>query len=585
MAVQVDGKPAALRADLLRWFEAESIAFDADLLDVRCDRTASFSVHAKKSIATGMTVATIPKSAVLSVRNCGIADRLDEDGLGGTMALAIALMFEIGKGKESPWFGYLASLPRHVHLPIFWTDEERRFLVGTDLEHQVEDKKSGMEDDFDEHVLPFIMANLDCFAWFNPDTPSKLILDQFLHCMSLVASRGFEVDAYHGHSMVPFADLFNHRTAAEHVHFESDHDVCVYCGAHPEHCTCREEDDDVIEEEEEEEEDPMEEDSLKDVAKGHNPYDLQSKRSKESKDDYASDDGDVEEVEDSLEMITVRPVRAGEEVYNTYGTLMSETLLSRYGFCDPPIKSHLPSNPFDCVRLGGYKFMHCVEDAMRPLFGDATEEVLEEREEFWKVRGRGFVCNVVKDILGADEEEGDGEEDLDEDDKTEEEGNAGERWEDLGDGSDVESDEEHMDEEHRKKLELDGSESESSFDEMDQDSNSASSEDQDSENDAVFHLTPHGLPSPHLYIFLHLCFISKRLFRRLAMNEDALTFFIHQHIQPLLAYTESHPDVSEAGALEPVSTGWVALNSGGSGTARATRSMIGRRVDAVLDRV
>ncbi|KAG8887274.1 hypothetical protein FRB99_004294, partial [Tulasnella sp. 403] len=47
---------------------------------------------------------------------------------------------------------------------------------------------------------------------------------------SLVSSRAFHVDSYHGIAMVPIADAFNH-TEENHVHFESDYHVCPTCGS------------------------------------------------------------------------------------------------------------------------------------------------------------------------------------------------------------------------------------------------------------------------------------------------------------------------------------------------------------------
>ena len=41
--------------------------------------------------------------------------------------------------------------------------------------------------------------------------------EDFAAAASVVASRAFRVDDRHGDGMVPVADLFNHRTDAEHV--------------------------------------------------------------------------------------------------------------------------------------------------------------------------------------------------------------------------------------------------------------------------------------------------------------------------------------------------------------------------------
>ncbi|KAJ6585494.1 hypothetical protein B0H19DRAFT_422123 [Mycena capillaripes] len=64
-----------------------------------------------------------------------------------------------------------------------------------------------------------------------PSSPEIIpILRDFHHAYSLVSSRAFLVDSYHGLSMVPIADAFNH-AQENHVHLESDFDVCPECGS------------------------------------------------------------------------------------------------------------------------------------------------------------------------------------------------------------------------------------------------------------------------------------------------------------------------------------------------------------------
>ncbi|WFD25655.1 hypothetical protein MNAN1_000619 [Malassezia nana] len=55
-------------------------------------------------------------------------------------------------------------------------------------------------------------------------------LDQFLLAFSLVSSRAFVIDVFHGLCLVPVADLFNH-SAPNNVQVESDSDVCIQCGS------------------------------------------------------------------------------------------------------------------------------------------------------------------------------------------------------------------------------------------------------------------------------------------------------------------------------------------------------------------
>ncbi|KAI9461470.1 hypothetical protein HD554DRAFT_1511990 [Boletus coccyginus] len=145
----------------------------------------------------------------------------------------------------------------------------------------------------------------------------------FCLAYSLVSTRAFWVDAYHGLAMVPIADAvcksdppssFNH-TNDNHVQMESDYDVCVECGSLAE---C--------------EHDHEVESTIVPASLLLNVHPL-------------SHDGPSTFSEiDYLEMRTVRPIPPLSEVFNTYGSLSNATLLSRYGFV-------LPENDHDTVRM------------------------------------------------------------------------------------------------------------------------------------------------------------------------------------------------------------------------------------------
>lgn len=134
--------------------------------------------------------------------------------------------------------------------------------------------------------------------------------DDFLRAFSLVSSRAFHVDAWHGVALVPLADAFDH--SDEHdVHFASDPWVCPECGSF----------------------DQCEHDELSATGKpaGQGQCDSPSP---------PKEDGD----EDSCELVSVRTIRAGQEVMNTYGgrELSNARLLAYYGFA-------LPGNKHDRV--------------------------------------------------------------------------------------------------------------------------------------------------------------------------------------------------------------------------------------------
>jgi hypothetical protein len=82
----------------LKW-ESSAIKFvSADVLD-----SAGIAVSAITDVSEGTHLCTIPKSAILSVRNTGIADVLELERLGGGLGLISAVMFERSRGSASPW--------------------------------------------------------------------------------------------------------------------------------------------------------------------------------------------------------------------------------------------------------------------------------------------------------------------------------------------------------------------------------------------------------------------------------------------------------------------------------------------------
>jgi hypothetical protein len=54
----------------------------------------------------------------------------------GPLGLALALMFEQALGEKSPWYLYLASIPKKEELPMFHLD---KIPKGTSLEALVQD--------------------------------------------------------------------------------------------------------------------------------------------------------------------------------------------------------------------------------------------------------------------------------------------------------------------------------------------------------------------------------------------------------------------------------------------------------------
>lgn len=205
----------------------------------------------------------IPKSNILSPKNLLIWNLLVDfaenhlaidtvDLTHGMHSVVLCFVYEVANGAKSPWYQYVQSIlpDEETTVPIcLWEREEKEALHNTDVD---------LLNMLDDGELTSFYVECVRFAHLNRlfvDVPevfdiegdseeiianidrSKLIL--FGKYVQTVISRAFEVDEYHGLSMVPGADLFNHIApeldddrivGRENVHFECDGEVCEVCG-------------------------------------------------------------------------------------------------------------------------------------------------------------------------------------------------------------------------------------------------------------------------------------------------------------------------------------------------------------------
>ncbi|CAA0829292.1 SET domain-containing protein [Striga hermonthica] len=306
----------------IRWMKHQGVdCSDALLISTEnsdASRPPSTSVKALSDLNEGDVVATIPKQSCLTVRTSAANHLVDEAELGGYLGLAVAIMYEKSLGPQSKWFEYLQILPPFEPIPLLWSlPEIDSLLSGTELHKTVKEDKALVYQDWKECIQPI----LDTTSFeLNPDF---FTLDEYLAAKSLVASRSFQIDEFHGFGMVPLADLFNHKTAAEDVHFTSLDSIS---------------------------------ESDKDIeSRNENAYDGNDSDDEPTAPDFHAEIEDLSQSDLELssvagdestymEMIIIKDVKAGAEVFNTYGHLGNAALLHRYGFTEP-------DNPFDIVNI------------------------------------------------------------------------------------------------------------------------------------------------------------------------------------------------------------------------------------------
>ncbi|KAK9848107.1 hypothetical protein WJX84_003506 [Apatococcus fuscideae] len=179
------------------------------------------SVFALEPIPESTILSTVPKAALLSVRNGSMADVLEHEKIGGGPGLIAAVLHEQQKGTASEWWGYLQSFPSRVYVPAFWSPEELKWLQGTSLVDRLAADRLDLQDDFDSIIKPLAKAHPDLLD------PAKTTFEAFCKAATFVSSRAFGVDDYHGMSLVPVADIFNHKAAV--VELSSDYAIEPVC--------------------------------------------------------------------------------------------------------------------------------------------------------------------------------------------------------------------------------------------------------------------------------------------------------------------------------------------------------------------
>ncbi|KAJ1668332.1 hypothetical protein IW140_000365 [Coemansia sp. RSA 1813] len=465
MAVESANTSADKLNALLKWFEENKVTFNQEAIEIVPFKSVSrsknksnivsadgFGVIARRDLLDDEPLVVIPKAAVLSAASSALAALLNDEKIGDTLALHMAIMYEMSQGHQSPWYGYLQSLPDCADVPLLWEAESRKWLQGTDVSKWVEKDEAMLKRNFEQLQdvaarNPFVFVSQNGVAWND--------FTCFLKVASLASSRAFLVDVYQGSSMVPFADIFNHRTNSENVHIESEEMVCPLCGeafgcehidgleqgeeekggentgdedadmdsdhhGH-EHAESddgsgweddggdeHDEDSDDEDDEEPGEELPLLLDETGNPLADETQTDSNDTESddQDSRDGIDEDDDEDDKWIDTLDIVVFRPCKAKREVFNTYGKHSSAALLHRYGFCDT-------DNPFDSVTLDTkdilQAFSKLVSEKRAADIGriiDLYADVLEPRHRAKGIEDDNDDEDDDKDEDGSDEESG-----------------------------------------------------------------------------------------------------------------------------------------------------------------------------------
>eukprot|EP00656_Telonema_subtile_P030779 TRINITY_DN33763_c0_g1_i2.p1 TRINITY_DN33763_c0_g1~~TRINITY_DN33763_c0_g1_i2.p1 ORF type:complete len:463 (-),score=93.74 TRINITY_DN33763_c0_g1_i2:98-1486(-) len=319
-------------------------------LDIVSDGFGGVKVLAGAELSPDTKIATIPKSAILSVLTSSVAGLIAREELGGGVALTLATMVERALGKSSKWAGYLACCPAQAPIPIFWSDRDKALLDGTEQEGVAEGELDALRQDYEALISPLVQHAPELAGLPSSSTD----FDSFAAAASLVSSRAFFVDDSHGDAMVPLADAFNHRSVVIEL---------------PEGA--------VIEE-------------------------LEAEDTQLHQNEHTEGAPSLNiticnrESEDCLEIITVNTtVLKGDEVFNTYGELSNGALLAKYGFTEL-------INPHDCVMISPESTLEAIAATVGDDAGQRAQSLLETRDDIWgEAREEGFEVPLSGELPAA----------------------------------------------------------------------------------------------------------------------------------------------------------------------------------------
>lgn len=234
---------------------------------------------------------SIPRPLLLSPETSELAKKLDLTTLEGWNPLMICMIYEYGRGAASHWKSYFDILPMEFSTPMFWSAEELKELAGTGVIDKIGREEA--ESIFKEKLWPLISAHPDLFPMTEQQDKEAGFLNVFHRMGSLIMAYAF-------HDTLPDKD--------------EDEDM---------------DSDDEGDEEEEEKVNvsmvPMAD--MLNHKTGHNNARLFHEK-------------------DCLRMVAIKPIKNGQQIYNTYGELCNADLLRKYGFVDVP-------NPNDIAEISG----------------------------------------------------------------------------------------------------------------------------------------------------------------------------------------------------------------------------------------
>lgn len=369
--------------DFVAWFQHNGGVLDTSVMGITDFPGSGRGAVALQDIPENHTIFTLPRSLILSTQTSTLPSAFGFEAWKkhklhlGWVGLILCMMWEEAQGNQGKWITYLASLPTQFDTPIFWSDEELQELQGTAVVDKI--GRDEAERDYHEKLAPAIKTRPDLFP--SDQTDAWYTLRRYHITGSRVLSRSFNVEKWEGEV----------EQDAEYVPEEDSN------------------------------EDTRADTSIGSAMNVDEPGDGSEAEDKGSS-DRDSDDEEVEDTSDiamvpmadilnarydsvnaklfyerhHLHMVTTKSIKAGEQIFNTYGDLPNSDLLRRYGYVDlvpcPHLKGGL-GNPHDIVEIRADLVVNVVRDDV------PNSETYGQRINWWLDEGGDDVFIIDADPI------------------------------------------------------------------------------------------------------------------------------------------------------------------------------------------
>lgn len=325
--------------DFVTWFHHNGGVLDTSMMAITDFPGSGRGAVALQDIPENHTIFTLPRSLTLSTQTSSLPSAFGFEEWRkhklhkGWAGLILCMMWEEAQGNQGKWITYLASLPTQFDTPIFWSDEELQELQGTAVVDKI--GRDEAERDYHEKLTPAIKTRPDLFPSDQIDT--WYTLHQYHITGSRILSRSFNVERWEG----------GIEQDAEHVTEEdSNEDTQANTSIGSAMDVDESADGGQAVNEESSDSDDEEIEDTSDIAMVPMADILNAR--------YDSVNAKLFYEKHHLQMVTTKPIEAGEQIFNTYGDLPNSDLLRRYGHVDlvpcPHLKGSL-GNPQDVVEI------------------------------------------------------------------------------------------------------------------------------------------------------------------------------------------------------------------------------------------